>query len=104
MFNSLEEEIANLEKVVRDLRHELAAANHREESLRAQDERSSLSIRCSDFHILTYLNSLEQEIANLEKTVHDLRHELITANQKQESLNKSINSLRAQVEKSSKSQ
>ena len=60
MFNSLEEETENLEKVVRDLRRELAAANHREESLnetinslRAQDEKWSLSIRRSDFHILT---------------------------------------------------
>ena len=48
MFDSLEEKIANLEKLVRDPRHELAAANQREESLnetinslRAQDERSS---------------------------------------------------------------
>ena len=60
MFSSLEREIVNLEKLVWDLRHEPATANQREESLnetidslRAQDERSSLSIRRSDFHILT---------------------------------------------------
>ena len=61
MFNSLEEKIANLEKVVRDPRQEeLAATNQREESLnetinslRAQDERSSSSICCFDFHLLT---------------------------------------------------
>ena len=59
-FRSLEENIANLEEVVRDLRHELAAANQREEildetinSLRALDKRSSSSICCSDFHIPT---------------------------------------------------
>ena len=62
MFDLLEEKIANLEKVVRDLRHELATANQREESLNetinflyVQDERLSLSIRCSDFHTLTSL-------------------------------------------------
>ena len=53
MSHSLEEKIANLENVVRDLCHQLATANHREESLRAQDERSSSFIRRSDFHILT---------------------------------------------------
>ena len=54
MFNLLEEKMANFEKVVRDSRLELAAANQREESLNetisslhAQDERSSSSIRCS---------------------------------------------------------
>ena len=60
MFNSLEDRIADLEKMARDLRHELAAVNQREDSLnetinslRAQDEGWSSSIRCSDFHILT---------------------------------------------------
>ena len=60
MLNLLEEKIANLEKVVRDLQHELAAASQREgslnatiNSLRAQDEGSSSSIHRSDFHILT---------------------------------------------------
>ena len=46
-------------------------------------------------------NSLEEEIASPEKVVRDLRHELAAANQREESLNETINSLRAQVEKSS---
>ena len=52
-------------------------------------------------------NSLEEKTANLEKVVRDLRHELATsqwaASQKERNLNESINSLRAQVEKSSTS-
>ena len=46
-------------------------------------------------------NLLKEKIANLEKVVRDLRHELATANRREESLNETINSLRAQVEKSS---
>ena len=67
MFNLLEEKMANFEKVVRDSRLELAAANQREESLNetissfhAQDERSSSSIRCSDFHVLTCFWSIRR--------------------------------------------
>ena len=111
MLNSLEEKIANLEKVVRDLRHELAAANQREESLnetidslRAKGEGSSLSIPRPASHILTCFQS---QIVNLEKVVRDLRHELATsqraASQKEKSLNDSTNSLVAQHERSSTS-
>ena len=45
-------------------------------------------------------NTLEERIANIEKVVRDFRHKLAAANQREESLNETINSLRAQVEKS----
>ena len=62
--------------------------------------------RVRPFAVLTSIfqhvfDSLEEEITNFEKAVQGLRHELTTAAQKGESLNKSISSLRAQVEKSS---
>ena len=49
------------------------------------------------------LSSLEEKIANLEKVVRDLRHELAAANQREESLNETIDSLRVQGEGSSSS-
>ena len=111
MLNSLEEKIASLEKVVRDLRHELAAANQREESLnetidslRAQGEKSSSSIFSPASCVLTCFQS---QIANLVKIVRDLRHELATsqraASQKEKCLNETINSLVVQHERSSTS-
>ena len=114
MFNSLKHEIANLEKVVRDPRHEHAVANQREESLnetinslRAQDKISSPSTLYPTSHILTCFQSSEEKIVNLEKVVRELRQELATsqwaANQKEKSLNESNDSLRAQDEKSSTS-
>ena len=49
-------------------------------------------------------NSLEGKIANLEKVVRDPRQEELAAtNQREESLNETINSLRAQDERSSSS-
>ena len=110
----LEEKIADLEEVVRDLRHELAtsqrAANQKEENvnetinfLRAQSRRSSSSIPCPASHLLTCFQSSEEKIVNLEKVVRDLRYELTTASQKEKSLNETINSLVAQDEKSSTS-
>ena len=113
-FHLLEETMANLEKVVRDLRHELAAANQKQESLdetinslHAQGKRSSSFIRCPASHVLTRFHSSEEKIANLEKVVLHLRHELATsqlaASQKEKSLNQTIDSLRAQDERSSTS-
>ena len=108
----------NLEKGVRDLRRELAtsqwAASQKEKSLnetnnslRAQGERSSSSTPSPASHLLTCSHWLEEKIANLEKGVRDLRHELVTsqraASRKEESLNKTIDSLVAQDERSSAS-
>ena len=98
MFRSLEEKIAHLEKVVRDLRHELAAANQREQSLnetinslRAQGEGSSSSIPSPASHVLT---CFQPQIVNLEKVVRDLRHELATsqrvASQKEKCLTETV--------------
>ena len=115
---SCEEKIANLKRVVRDLRHELAtsqrAANQKEKSmnetinsLRAQGERSSSSIPSPASHVLTYFQSSGKKIVNIEKVVQDLRHELATsqraASQKEKSMNETISSLVAQHERSSMS-
>ena len=108
----------NLEKVVRDLRHELATSqqvasqkekslNETINSLRAQGEGSSLSIPSPASYVLTCFQSSEEKIVNLENVVRDLRQELATfqraASQKEKSLNETINSLVAQHKRSSTS-
>ena len=45
-------------------------------------------------------DSLEEKVSNPEKVVRGLRHGLAVVNQREESLNESVDSLRVQAEKS----
>ena len=118
VLTRFQSQIVSLEKIVRDLRHELAtsqrAASQKEKtlnetinSLRAQGEKSSSSIPSPPSYVLTCFQSSEKKIVNLEKVVRDLRHELTTsqraASQKEKNLNETINSLVAQHERLSTS-